>query len=263
MTAATCDPRALSVARAVHQRERPQATILFGSRARGDHDEYRSDIDIMLVQLEVPDGEYKGSVEEWAEGIAASGYGRQVPVQLTWLSEQRFQEGKRYVNHVATRALMDGVVISRCPQEYRCGYADAPEYDWSIYDNRMLYAESNLTAFEDTINYGSPDLIIGFHAQAALKYGLKALLEAHSVIGRSTYDIAYLLERVRQIDSVMRGFDFSLPPDIYTEYDWASDYGLPRRQPLLTDQTDYRARTVADAQRIIDRARTVRQGRTD
>ena len=263
MTITTCDPRALDVARAVHQRERPHATILYGSRARGDHDEYRSDIDIMLVQPEVPDGEYKGAVAEWAEDVVSATYGRCVPVQLVWFSQQRFQEGKRYVNHVATRALMDGVVVSRCPQAYRIGCADATEYDWSNYDNRMRYAEVNLAGFEDTIDRDCPDLIIGFHAQDALKYALKALLEAHSVIGRSTYDIAYLLERTRQIDPAMRGFNFSLSPEIYTEYDRASDYGRPRQQPVLTDQPDYRARTGADSQLIINRARAVRQSRSD
>ena len=44
------DPRALQVARFVRQRERPQLTILFGSRARGDHDDLESDIDVMLVR---------------------------------------------------------------------------------------------------------------------------------------------------------------------------------------------------------------------
>ena len=49
MTAANCDPLALKVAQALHEREQPQATILFGSRARGDYDDRRSDIDIMQV----------------------------------------------------------------------------------------------------------------------------------------------------------------------------------------------------------------------
>ena len=263
MTATTCDPRALTVAQAVHERERPLATILFGSRARGDYEERRSDIDIMVVQAEVPDGEHKGSAEEWAEDIAASAYRRQVSVQLVWRTLDEFRRRRRYVNSVETRAVQDGIFMSEDPNwrdtsRYQ-GEETECEYDWSLYDNRMLYAESNLTAFEDTIDLGSPDLIVGYHAQAALKYALKALLGAHSVIGRSTYDVAYLLERVREIDPEMRGFNLALPNDIYTEYDWARDYGLPRRQPLLTDQPNYRERTVADAQRIIDRAREVRQ----
>ena len=267
MTAATCDPRALSVARAVHQRERPQATILFGSRARGDYEERRSDIDIMLVQPEVPDGEYKGTVEEWAEGVVRAAYGRRVPVQLVWRTPDKFRYRRRYVNSVETYAARDGVFMSQDPNwrdtlRY-AGEETECEYDWAPYDNRMLYAESNLTAFEDTIDRGSPDLIVGYHAQAALKYALKALLEAHSAICRSTYDIAYLLNHIQQIDPEMREFNFSLSPDIYTEYDQERDYGRPRRQPFLTDQPDYREHTVADAQRIIDRAREVRQSRTD
>ena len=33
------DPKALGVARATQKVEQPELTILFGSRARGDHDE--------------------------------------------------------------------------------------------------------------------------------------------------------------------------------------------------------------------------------
>ena len=49
------DPRAIAVARAVLEREGPEFTILFGSRARGDWDE-ESDIDLMLVTGEAPGG---------------------------------------------------------------------------------------------------------------------------------------------------------------------------------------------------------------
>ena len=55
MTLAEADPRAVAVAQAVHQRERPQATILFGSRARGDYNEKYSDIDLLLVCDVFPD----------------------------------------------------------------------------------------------------------------------------------------------------------------------------------------------------------------
>ena len=54
MTERRPDPRALRVAQQVHEMARPLATILFVSRARGDHREDSSDIDILLVG-EVPD----------------------------------------------------------------------------------------------------------------------------------------------------------------------------------------------------------------
>ncbi len=266
MTAA-CDQRALSVARAVHQRERPHATILFGSRARGDHDEYRSDIDIMLLRDWVPDGESQWPVQEWVEGIAQAAYGREVPVQLVWRTLDQFRHNRRYVNSVETNAVRDGVFMPLDPKQGDSScYEDEEteyEYDWTPYNERLRHAEAHLTAFQDLADLGRIDLLIGQQAQNALEHAMKALLEAHSVVCRSTYDISYLLERIRKIDPGMREFNVSLSPDIYTEYDWTRDYGLPRRQLLLTDQPDYRQRTVADAQRIINRAREVRQGRTD
>ena len=111
MSETNCDPRALKVARAVHERERPQATILFGSRARGDYEEGRSDIDIIQVNPGVPEQSYKDRAVEWAEGIAQAAYGRRVPVQLVWFSHADFHEHTRYVNHITTRALLDGVLL--------------------------------------------------------------------------------------------------------------------------------------------------------
>ena len=268
MTAATCDPRALTVAQAVHERERPLATILFGSRARGDYEERRSDIDIMLVQAEEPDGEYKGAVEEWAEGVVKAAYGRWVPVQLVWLSQQRFNEGKRYINHVATQALFDGVIMTQNPEEYHNRDADEEEtdyeYDWKNYNNRLRHAEAHLTAFQDLVDLGRIDLLIGQQAQAALEHGMKALLEAHRARYQRTHNIGHLLGRVRDVDPELRNFAFSIPPDIYSAYAGEQEYEEEERKPpLLTHQPDYRERTIADAQRIIDRAREARQGRTD
>ena len=268
MTAATCDPRALSVAQAVHERERPLATILFGSRARGDYEEGRSDIDIMLVQVEAPDGEYKGSVEEWAEGVVRATYGRWVPVQLVWLSEQGFSKGKRYINHVATQALFDGVIMTQNPEEYHNRDADDEEteyeYDWRNYNNRLLHAELHLQSFVDNAERGMHDVLIGQQAPAALEHGMKALLEAHRARYQRTHHIGHLLGRIRDIDPEMRNFAFSIPPDIYSAYAGEQEYeDEERTQQLLTEQPDYRERTVADAQRIIDRARAVRQRRDD
>ena len=267
MTGATCDQRALTVAQAVHERERPLATILFGSRARGDYEERRSDIDIMLVQPEEPDGAYQGSVEEWTGGVVQAAYGRRVPVQLVWISAQMFNEGKRYINHVATQALFDGVIMTQNPEEYHNRDADDDEteyeYDWTPYDERLRHAEAHLEAFNLCVASGMNDLIIGQQAQNTLEHVMKALLEAHSARYQRTHNIGGLLGRVRDVDPEMREFAFSISPDIYTQYAGEQMYLLIRQHPLLTEQADYRERTVADAQRIIDRAREVRRSRAD
>ena len=66
MKTGNCDPRALRVAQAVHERQNPQATILFGSRIRGDHEDLRSDIDIMPVLPEEPGSEHREPATGWA-----------------------------------------------------------------------------------------------------------------------------------------------------------------------------------------------------
>ena len=172
MNTDNCDKKALRVAQIVHQRENPQATILFGSRARGDHEEARSDIDIMLVNSAVPETEHKELIAEWAQEIALTTYGRRVPVQLVWRARAEFDEDQRYINHVATRALLDGIVMSGNPEEFHSRYSDDEEtryeYQWTDYDNRLYHAESHLNGFEILDNAGANDILVAQQAQAAL-----------------------------------------------------------------------------------------------
>ena len=266
MTAATCDRRALSVARAVHERMWPQATILFGSRARGDYEEDRSDIDIMLLNPGMPGQGYKDRASQWAEGLAQSIYGHPVPVQLVWRTLDEFRHNRRYVNSVETDAVRDGVFMSQDPnQPDSSRYEDAEiecEYDWSPYNERMRHAEIRLDEFTDTAERGRNDLVIGQHAQGSLEHGMKALLEAHGAPYRHTHDIGELLGNIRHRDQELSDFALSIPPQVYTAYSGGDEYGA-RTLPTLTEFPDYIQRTKADVERIITRAREVRQGRTD
>ena len=266
MTASACDPRALRVAEAVHRRERPQATILFGSRARGDYDERRSDIDIMLVRPDEPDSDYKLGLLEWAYDTAQAAYGRPVPVQLVWFARDEFQEGQRYINHVTTQALLDGVVMSENPEEFHSRYADDGEeteyeYDWTNYHNRLYHAEQHVIAFEDLIDLGRDDMLIGQQAQSALEHAMKAVIAARGGTYPSTHNLARLLGSVRRIDPELRDFSLSIAPDIYSAYAGEQEYE-ERALPPLTSQPGYRERTVADARRLIERAREVRQAQS-
>ena len=266
MTAATCDPRALSVARAVHERLWCQATILFGSRARGDYEERRSDIDIMLLNPGMPDQGYKDRSTHWAEGLAQSIYGHPVPVQLVWRTLDDFRRNRRYVNSVETDAVHDGVFMSRDPNQHDTScYEDEEtehEYNWSPYSERMRHAEIRLDEFTNTAERGRNDMIIGQHAQGALEHAMKALLEAHGAPYRHTHNIGELLGNIRHRDSELAEFSLSIPPEVYTAYAGAEEYGA-RTLPALSEFPDYLQKTQADVERIIDRARAVRQSRDD
>ena len=266
MTETTCDPRALSVAQAVHQRLWCQATILFGSRARGDYDESRSDIDIMLLNPGMPDQAYKDQVKQWAEGLAQATYGRDVPVQLVWRTLDDFRYRRRYVNSVETRAVKDGVFMASDPNQHDSScYEDAEtecEYNWSPYSERMRHAEIRLEEFTDTAERGRNDMIIGQHAQGALEHAMKALLEAHRAPYRRTHNIGELLGNIRRRDSELAEFSLSIPPEVYTAYAGGDEYEA-RAQPSLTEFPGYLELTKADVERIISRARAVRQSHDD
>ena len=98
------------------------ATILFGSRARGDHYERRSDINILLIsEKEVP-------LQQWLEfrwdaGVLAQReYKRTVSVPLVVFTPEVFQADEPYINSLGTRAILEGVVISEHPRRFRSRY---------------------------------------------------------------------------------------------------------------------------------------------
>ena len=53
----------------------------------------------------------------------------------------------------------------------------------------------------------------------------------------------------------MSDFRLSIPPDLYSEYAGDDEYRRERTQLLLTDQDNYRERTVNDIRALIERAR--------
>ena len=265
MSQTNCDPRALKVAQALHEREQPQATILFGSRARGDYDDRRSDIDIMQVNPYEPDPAYKNRAAEWVEAVAQGIYGRPVPVQLVWFAQDEFREHSRYVNHVTTQAMLDGVVMSPHPENYRSRYADdldesEYEYMWEDYENRLDHAEQHLRVFQTLDDLGESDLMIAQRAHSALEHAMKAVIAALGAAYPSTHNLAHLIGTLRRLPgSGLHDFALSIPPDVYSAYAGHQEYLAGRVAPTLTQQPDYRERTVADAQHLINRARAIRQ----
>lgn len=253
------DPLALSVARALHRQERPQATILFGSRARGDYEESRSDIDIMLILAEEPGQEHKEFSEAWAAEQARSAYGYNVPVQLVWLAREAFDRNRKYVNHVVRRALQDGVVMSQNPEDFSRGYdgneETVYEREWTDYSNRLFHAERHLAGFRLMDDNQMGDLLIAQQAQSALEHALKAIIAGHGDFYRDTHNIGHLLGTVRRIDPTLADFSLSISPDIYSEYAGRHEYNEGGKEPLLTEQEGYRERTMRDVETLLERAR--------
>ena len=90
MTGANADPHAVAVARAVNEHEQPQATILFGSRARGDYHDQYSDIDLLLVCEQSPGYEIIDTARAFAHHTVQAVYHREVPFQPEYVCRNFF-----------------------------------------------------------------------------------------------------------------------------------------------------------------------------
>ena len=261
-TQTKCDPRALRVARNLHRELRPNITILFGSRVRGDYVDGRSDIDIMLVQETLPPGEAQLAIGKEATARAEVIYGQYVPVQLVWQTNEEFHQMRRTRNHVTVHALREGILMSEDPAYNGRNYdndAEDSSYEWTLTEERLCHSENHLAAFHLMIGGSMDDSMIGQHAQGAMEHALKALISARvRTYPHHAHEIDQLVARALRVD---RGFRFtpSIPADIYNQYVGADEY-LRTPDPIsLID--DFRNKVNTDVQTILDRVREISQSR--
>ena len=257
------DPKAVAVARAVLEKEAPDFAILFGSRARGDWGE-KSDIDLMLVTMEEPDGETRQAASEAASITAAREYGHETPVQIVWRTLEQYRHNRRYWNSLETEAFRDGVVMPRDSEEYNASHYEDEEteyqHDWSAYDERLRHAEIHLAGFAKMEQTGYTDLEMGQKAQSLMEHSMKALIRAAGGIYRKEHDIGNLLGGMRHFDPEGMGeFELQIPPNVYSEYRGGDSEYYEREWPELTSYPNYAERTMEDAVRIIERAKELRR----
>ena len=261
LTKHPADRRALPVALAALNASDAEFVILFGSRARGHYHEETSDIDVMLIQKQAPGCEYKTTVAEAASSTAVKTYGFPITVDLVWRTPSEYRHNRRYTNSVETNAVRDGIIMPRDPEGYSADHYEDDKtefaHDWSYYTERLRHAETHLDEFIFLADNNRSDLAIGQQAQNALEHGMKALILAADGQYGSTHNIGTLLGNVRHFDPVLADFRLAIPPDVYTEYEGVAEY-RQRQQPLLTNYPDYAENTVADATRIIERAKALR-----
>ena len=254
-----CDPRALRVAKELHQSEQPEITILFGSRARGDYEEDRSDIDVLLIRDSVPDGERGNSIKEDAEKLTRSLYGWPVPVQTVWFTSEEFDQKRRTVNHVVARALRDGVIMARNPEEYNSRYGQGESdysQEWTVTGERYRHAEDHLAMFDLAVNSGRArmDDMIGQHGHQALEHAMKSLISARGRQYKTTHNLNELVGDVRRTDPEFR-FRLTIDGWIYNQYAGRDEYRST--QYPLTRIPTYEEATRTDVQRLLERVREI------
>ena len=286
------DPRAIAVARAVLEREGPEFTILFGSRARGDWDE-ESDIDLMLVTGEAPeDGQDDNCMEppEYrslrpgngatlrAERAALESYGRPTPVHLVWITPGEYRAGRSYRNSLETVAVREGVIMERDPEGHGRAEREPTEeqteyrHDWTNYEERMKEAEGHRRTLERALNDESADMdtedsALGLAGERGIECAMKALLEAwQGAMGRTEanryserHRIGELIGQVRRADLEMHDFRLQVDPGIYLGYAGRRAYTRKEPERMITRQERGLERTMEDIATLATRAAEVRE----
>ncbi len=214
------DPKAVAVARAV-QDSVPEDTVivLFGSRARGDHNRL-SDIDLMVLQ---PDGnasnpDAMAATCRAANALAEKEYGHTVTVDILHLDHPRFRRGRCAVNHVAYDITRDGIPMTRIPHDainsddFDDGYPD----NWPDISERLRDAPDSFRSMRHDLDDGA-EKYMGRHAQETLEHCYKALL--------STLEIAYpRTHNLRELEALLERHSEQHGLFIPRSLDWLENF---------------------------------------
>ena len=255
------DPRALRVAEDLHRNLKPELTILFGSRARGDYEDGRSDIDIMLVGDSLPSGAAQLELQSQVTARAQKIYSCSAPVQIICQTTEDFQKMRRTVNHVTVYALREGIIMSQDPEYNGRNFDNEREdytYEWSLTEERLRHAERHLATFNVIIDAGMHDSMIGQHAQGAMEHALKALISAQVERYPHIHDIEALVIRAQRVDRRFR-FALSIPGRVYNQYVGSDEYREAKEPITVID--DYRNLVNSDVRTVMQRVREIGQSR--
>ena len=246
---ANTDPKAVTLAELLHESRKPQLTILFGSRARGDYGEGRSDVDIMLVEDQPPDDE---TVERSAMAFrnAKAQLYRGHDIKSHWIIRtlEEFTNRSRAVNSVEARALKDGYIIGT-EADYYSALARRRETH-----HQTRWASDHLQHLEDL--KGAEDKRQGVQAYLAVTHALKAAVNAAGEWAPELHDVEMLLELARQADP-QGSYQSTLDPEVYTQYGH-NRRGIPPHTPF-TSRLEHCECAARDVQATLARTERLKQ----
>ena len=251
------DRRALAVARAVHRMAQPQQTILFGSRARGDH-RPDSDIDVLIIKEPPPPEDWLEDLRDLARSLQKAQLPEASGIDVICMTRGDFDSRRHLRNNLANSIAKQGAPI--IPGEP----TDMPEesIDWEDIDARVkdaTDAANDLTAMAQAgIVSSISDKQIGRIAQNALENAYKAVISAHGFEyptgGRDGHNLRILIQRIRQYRIIPP--DAPVPGEDHrylTEFSGSALYAhehLPLDKPAIAHDVP---QAVAALQTLVDR----------
>ena len=208
----------------------PQQIILFGSRARGDHDEH-SDVDLFVVLDEAPDRRELG--QQISAELDCTGIARDVIIS----TPSDIVRQATVVGTVERAAVIDGRTL------YVRGRGDPVMEQFA---QLMHRAYDDIRVAEASLLLDPPPLqAICYHAQQAVEKVVKSAL----MVDRIDYPFVHHLDQLLPLVPIIWDIDDIIddPKELST---WA---GYPRYMTIKEPTPEYAAQAVADARLIHER----------
>ena len=262
MTANTikADRRAFDVALEVHRMAEPEQTILFGSRARGDH-RPDSDIDVLIIKKRSPTEEWLDDLRDRARKVQKVRLPEASGIDVICMTVDEFAGRRHLRNNLANSIAKQGAPI--LPQEN----TELPEesIDWNDVDGKMkdaVGAADGLVAIAGAgILVNASDKQIGRMALDALQDAYKAVLGAYGfeypTSGGSGHNLRIITERIRQHQIIPDGAPMPGEEHRYlTEFGGAALYShehLPLDKESIARDVP---QAVAELRALVERAKS-------
>ncbi len=251
-TRAGRDGRALQVAKALRDAIDAECVILFGSRARADWKE-DSDIDLMIIEPEIPDLDRRTDIECIGRKIAQRMYDKLMSVDFVYLARAEYERKSVHtLNHVSRFARREGAIIPRNPTDFPGNdAADDPNYSDEPMERELRINDANTyyRAMNTMMDAGLTDKVVAYNAHQVLEHAMKALISAQGHEYRHSHMLDLLLGDIRDNDP---NLDWRPRSDLLQLNNFA---GGTRYGPLLTPISDYADmanRATDDLTRIYD-----------
>ena len=177
--------------------------VLFGSRARDDWTDH-SDVALMVLVDQLPDQATNDDIYYKALALVNTLFGDSIGIDLLFMTHTCFKQMSEHsINHVASRARRQGIIIPRNPEEHR-RYDD--EYDC---ENDAHHSEAQQHIASANLHYRDMHGLLDAHfgdkytaylAQQTLEHAMKALISTLGQEYNPRHQTKHLANDIRRLD---------------------------------------------------------------